>query len=69
MTNSHIPTPKDIVALLTQNGVQASDKNAFVQAFKTLYPTLSAKERAELLADLLAYADSVFESDSLSAAA
>jgi len=69
MTNSHIPTPKDIVALLAQNGVQTSDKNAFVQAFKTFYPTLSAKERAELLADLLAYADSVFESDTLSAAA
>jgi len=69
MTNSNIPTPKAVVALLTQNGVLLSDKNAFVQAFKTLYPTLSAKERAELLADLLAYVDSVFESDSLTAAA
>jgi hypothetical protein len=69
MTNSHIPTPKDIVALLAQNGVQASDKNAFVQAFKTFYPTLSATERAGLLVDLLAYLDSVLESQTLPAAA
>ncbi len=53
MTTTHLPTPKEIVALLAQNGAQASDKDAFVKAFKALYPTLSATKRAELLEDLL----------------
>ncbi|MBK6993632.1 MAG: hypothetical protein IPH31_01410 [Lewinellaceae bacterium] len=69
MTTTHIPTSKEIVALLAQNGVQSTDKDTFVKAFKTLYPTLSATERAGLLVDLLAYVDSVLESETLPAAA
>ncbi|MBC7773927.1 MAG: hypothetical protein H7246_00705 [Phycisphaerae bacterium] len=69
MTTTHIPTPKEIVALLAQNGVLALDKDAFVKAFKTLYPKLSTTERAELLADLLVYVDTVLESETLPTAA
>ena len=69
MTTAHTPTPKDILALLAQNGVLSTDKEAFVKAFKTLYPTLSATERAELLADLLVYVDTVLEFETVPAAA
>ncbi len=57
-----IPEPKEIVALFAQNGVLPTDKEAFVKAFKTYYPTLSATERAELLAEILAYVDSTLAS-------
>jgi hypothetical protein len=69
MTTTHIPTPKEIVALLAQNGVPTVDKAAFVIAFKTLYPTLSISERAGLLAEILAYVDSTLESETLPVAA
>ncbi|MFN0216003.1 MAG: hypothetical protein ACKVT2_17220 [Saprospiraceae bacterium] len=65
MTASHIPAPKDIIALLAQNGVYSTDKEAFVKAFKVLYPTLSATQRTELIADLLAYVDTVLEPERL----
>ncbi len=69
MTTAHIPTPKEIVALLAQNGVQTNDNDVFTKAFKTFYPTLSATERAGLLAEILAYVDSTLESETLPAAA
>lgn len=69
MTIIQIPTPKDIVALLAQDGVLTVDKEAFAKAFKTLYPTLSATERAGLLAEVLAYIDSTLEAGNLPAAA
>ncbi|MFN0036445.1 MAG: hypothetical protein ACKVUS_15375 [Saprospiraceae bacterium] len=69
MTTTHIPAPKEIVALLTQNGALPIDKEAFVKSFKTLYPTLSATERAGLLAEILAYVDSILEAAPLPAAA
>lgn len=65
MTATHLPSPKEIIALLAKNGAQTVDKDAFVKAFKALYPTLSATERAELLADLLIYVDTVLESETL----
>lgn len=68
-TTQYLPSPKEIMALLAQSGVPSTDKEAFVKAFKNLYPSLSASERALLLADLLAYIDTVLESEILPAAA
>ena len=69
MTTTHVPTPQEIVALLAQNGVLSTDKEAFVKAFKTFYPTLSAPERAGLLAAVMAYVDSILISETLPEAA
>jgi hypothetical protein len=60
-TAAHIPTPEELLALLQKSGEVPADKNAFVEAFKTLYPALDEKERAELLQSLLSYVDSVLE--------
>ncbi|GEM_PF-2289218 len=65
MTTTHIPTPKEIIALLAENGVLNADREAFVKAFKKFYPRLSATERAGLLAMILAYVDSNLESEAL----
>ena len=62
-TNTHIPTPEKVLALLQQKGEMPADKNAFFEAFKTLYPALGEKERAELLQSLLAHVDSMLENN------
>ncbi len=43
-------------------------RDAFFEAFKTLYPTLNEKERDELLQSLLAYVDSLLENKQAKAA-
>ena len=58
MTAAQLPTSKEIIALLSQNGVRMEDKDAFVKAFKHYFPTLSARDRADLIAEILAYVDS-----------
>ena len=60
-TAAHIPTPEELLALLQKNGEMPADKNAFIEAFKTLYPALGEAERAELLKSVLAHVDSVLE--------
>lgn len=60
-TAAPIPTPEELLALLQKNGEIPADKNAFIEAFKTLYPTLGEAERFELLKSLLAYVDSLLQ--------
>jgi hypothetical protein len=57
----NIPTPEELLALIQKNGEMPADKNAFIEAFKTLYPALGEAERSELLKSLLAYVDSMLE--------
>ncbi len=60
---AHIETSEKVLALLQQNGQMPADKNAFIEAFKTLYPALGEAERAELLKSLLAHVDAVLENE------
>ena len=69
MTTTQLPSPKEIIGLLAQNGVSSKDREVFVKSFKALYPTLSAAERATLLVEILAYVDSTLEPETLSATA
>ncbi len=69
MTNTQLPSAQEILVLLAQNGKQFTDKEAFVNAFKSLYPNLSAVDRASLLVKILAYVDSTVKLDTFPIAA
>lgn len=69
MTTTQLLSPKDIVALLGQNGAEVTDRAAFVKAFQALFPSLPAQERASLLIEILSYVDSVLEPETLQATA
>lgn len=69
MTTIQLLSPKEIIALLSQNGVEVTDRAAFVKAFQALFPSLPAQERANLLIEILSYVDSVLEPETLQATA
>lgn len=69
MTTIQLLSPKEIIALLAQNGAEVADRVAFVKAFQALFPSLPAQERASLLAEILTYVDSILEPETLQAAA
>lgn len=58
MTTNPMPTPEEVLASLKKSGLSA-DKNAFFDAFKTLYPSLNEVERVELLKSVLAHVDTL----------
>ncbi|MEO6037918.1 MAG: hypothetical protein ABIQ93_05845 [Saprospiraceae bacterium] len=58
MNAQPIPTPAQVLALLQSDGLPINRED-FIQAFKTLYPQLDEKQRAELLRSILAYVDSL----------
>ena len=70
MTTTHsLPSASEIIALLKQNGQSPADKSAFIDLFKSHYPGLSAAERSKLIAEILAYVDSVLDSEAFPVAA
>ena len=68
MTTQHIPTIEEVLSLFKKSGDLPVDKNGFIEAFKTLYPALDEKQRAQLLQSLLAYVDTVLQKPSTKAA-
>jgi hypothetical protein len=69
MTTTQLLSPKEIIALLAQNGAEVADRAAFVKSFQALFPSLPAQERANLLIEILSYVDSVLEPETLQATA
>jgi len=43
MKFTHIPTPAQVLALLQQTDSLPANREDFIQAFRSLYPTLSEK--------------------------
>jgi hypothetical protein len=68
-TASNMQTVEDVLAAFMELGVNPSPQLDFASIFKNLYLTLSASERAELVAALLAKTDQTLSAEPLMEAA